>query len=89
MTTLGARINGRQLERRPIVVSPATVRRAVEIAAGIENQAGLGRSPVRAVASSPCGATGNDYPIGRAHADAGRRKTGKLASGRAQATKVD
>ena len=42
MTTPGTRINGRQLEHRPAVVSAALSGRAVEIAGGIEDQAGEG-----------------------------------------------
>ncbi len=50
MTTPGARINRRQLEHRPGEVIAARERRAVEIAGGIEDQTGVGKSPVRAVA---------------------------------------
>lgn len=49
MTALGARIKGRQLEDCPVVVSAAHEGRAVEIAGGIEDQAGRGGIPVRAV----------------------------------------
>src|ERR1039458_2370443 len=42
--------SGRQLEHRPVaVVSAALVRRAVEIAGGIEDQGGQRLNPVRAV----------------------------------------
>ena len=39
-----------KLEHRPVTVSAATGRSAVEIAGGIEDQAGQGSGPVRAVA---------------------------------------
>src|SRR5271157_1162295 len=38
-----------QLEHRPVIVSAAIVGRAVEIAGGIEDEAGVGNRPIRAV----------------------------------------
>ncbi len=47
MTTRDTGINGRDLEHRPGAVSTTFAGRAVEIAGGIEDQAGLGMVPVR------------------------------------------
>jgi len=49
VTTPGTRIDRCQLERRPVAVRTAQGRRAIEIASGIEGQAGERVSPVGAV----------------------------------------
>ena len=53
-TPVGASVLRCELEHRPVAVSAALAGRAVEIAGGIEDQAGVGISPVRAVELKLC-----------------------------------